>query len=98
MVGVHHREEEVRRPVGLEERHMPELSVLGDLVLIAVDEIGVRMPYDFRRKLLKGIVFNRVIAVHEHDEITGGFLKPCIGRLGYAAVFLPENHFDMIVF
>ena len=96
VVRIHHGPEEVRGPVGLEERVVAEGPVLRQLVLIGIEEVRVRMLMEVGRKLPKGVRTHDVVAVGKYNEVSACGIDAVVCRPGNPPVFFPVNDPDML--
>jgi hypothetical protein len=90
---VHHAAEELRGPVGLEER-MAEPAAAVDLVLVGVDDIRVRLLVQHADALEQRVVVELVVVVEEGDELPLGRRERPVGGGGDARVGLAEADLD----
>ena len=98
VVRIHHRQECVGRPVRLEERIVTHKAVLGQLVLVTVDEIVLRVLIQRPGHLEQRIWRENVVTVRERDEVALCSGDAVICRARNIAIFLPENDFDSLIF
>ena len=97
MAGVHYRHERIGRPVGLELGIMPQSSVLGEHVLVGIDHIGIRMVIQVTHHLKERIRLERIVIIHECDELTLCDRKSRVGILGDPSVLASVNNMEIVV-
>src|SRR5215211_1535712 len=86
-------EEQIRIPVGF-EIVIVAVAVLVDLVLIAVDEIGIWICIELERDAGERMRTNLVVVIEQRDELAVRKRERGIGRGGDVAIGLADDDFD----
>ena len=84
------RPENLRAPVGLEQRVLPERRVLVDAVLVGIEEVGLGIGGDRLGHALEREGRQLVVVVEQGDELTPGHRQGRVGVGRDAAVGLEE--------
>ena len=87
------RQEQVFVPVGLEVG-VVAAALFVDLVLVGVDEIGVRVLENFVGDEVEGVLGKFVVVVQQDNKFTGGEFDGAIGARGNVAVLFTVVHLD----
>ena len=89
-------EQELGRPVGLELRGMTPAADV-DLVIVAINQVGLRMGIEIEREMSKRVTFQQVVVVKEDKEFPPGRGGSLVRRHRDVAIFLAVDRPDPTV-